>query len=92
MGQIAAAAGNPNTFAPDPSGFSGSEWATRFMGKGLQGLGKGLQNYQAQNDAMRQGGGGMMPSAPQQQPMVDPRYFLPQQSKGPNNLAFYGGS
>lgn len=90
MGQIAQAASNPNTFQPDPSGFNKSEWATRIGGMGLKGLGQGLQNYQQQNSAMRGGGGGMMPM-PSGQPMVDPRYFLPQQSTGPNNLAFYGG-
>lgn len=91
MGQIAQAATNPNTFAPDPSGFSGSEWATRIGGMGLKGLGQGLQNYGQQNAAMRQGGGGGMMPMQSGQPMVDPRYFLPQQSTGPNNLAFYGG-
>lgn len=46
MGQIGSAMTNPNTSAPDPSGFSGSEWAARFMGAGAKGLGQGLQNQQ----------------------------------------------
>lgn len=63
MGQVTSAFSNPNTFAADPSGFSGSEWGARFLGAGAKGLGQGLQNYQQQNAQMRQGGGGM-PSAP----------------------------
>lgn len=45
--------------APDPSGFSGSEWAARFIDGAGKGLGQGMQNYQQQNAMMRQGGGGM---------------------------------
>jgi hypothetical protein len=93
MGQIADAAQNPNTFAPQPSGFSGAEWATRLGGGALKGLGQGVNNYQQQNAAMRQGSGGGMAPMPQAQ-MVDPSYFAPMQQpqkRGPNNLNFYGG-
>jgi hypothetical protein len=85
MGQIAAAMKNPNTMAPDPSGFSGPEWGTRIAGKGLQGLGQGLQNYSQQNQQLRQPQGGMMPN-PSQGAMPAMPDFIP---KG-NNLAFYG--
>jgi len=81
MGQIGSAMGNPNTGAPDPSGFSGSEWATRFLGAGAKGLGQGLQNQQQQNSMMQN-----RPSAPTPIPMAQqPQVSLPTQgvSMGP---------
>lgn len=53
MGQVADAAGNPNTFAPDPSGFNGSEWATRFMGGAATGALNGLNQRQNQINSQR---------------------------------------
>ncbi len=89
MGQMAQALQNPNTYAPQPSGFNAQEWIARAGGMGLKGLGQGLQNYDQQNSAMRQPqGGGMMQPAQGAQP-VDASYFLPQQSRKPN--PFYGG-
>lgn len=51
MGQIGQAFSNPNTFAANPQGFNGGEWAARFMGAGAKGLAQGLQapRYSAQN-------------------------------------------
>src|ERR1041385_7195877 len=76
MGQIASSIGqagsslgsamsNANTFAPDPSGFNGSEWAARFMGGAAKGLGQGLQNQQQMKP---QGGQAPMPVPMTQQP------------------------
>lgn len=90
MGQLAQAAKNPNTYAPQPSGFNASEWATRFGAAGLKGLGQDLQNYDQQNANQRLNAaiGGTMQPAQGAQP-VDSSYFLPQQSRKPNSL-FYG--
>lgn len=89
MGQMAQAIQNPNTYAPQPSGFNADEWIARAGGMGLKGLGQGLQNYGQQNAQLRQTqGGGMMQPAQGAQP-VDSSYFLPQQSRKPNDL-FYG--
>ena len=90
MGQIGAAITNPNTFAPEPSGFSGAEWATRIGGMGLKGLGQGLQSYNQENAALRNRAGGGMIQPSQDAGPVDPSYFLPQQSRGSNNPYFYG--
>jgi hypothetical protein len=68
MGQIGSAMGNPNTFAPQPSGFSGSEWAARFMGAGAKGLGQGFQNMQQQQQAMRPNAGPQQPGPMQGAP------------------------
>lgn len=65
MGQVGQAFSNPNTFAAQPSGFSGSEWAARFLGAGAKGLGQGLQNQQGMNQQRRpmgQQAGGLQPS------------------------------
>lgn len=71
MSSLGQAFTNPNTFAPEPSGFSGSEWAARFLGAGAKGLGQGFQNMQQQNSQLRQGGGGMAPVPTSPQPPVD---------------------
>lgn len=69
MGQIGSAMSNPNTFAPDPSGFSGSEWAARLAGGAGKGLLQGASN-QAQMQRPQGGGGGFqVPMA--QQPQVN---------------------
>lgn len=78
MGQLGAAMSNPNTGAPDPSGFNGSEWAARFMGAGAKGLGQGMQNMGQQQP---QGGGAQMPIPMPQQPQVN----LPGMQGAPNN-------
>lgn len=49
---------NPNTFAPEPSGFSGTEWATRIGGMGLKGLGQGLNTYMQQKSQIQNRGAG----------------------------------
>lgn len=78
MGQIASSIGsagsslgsamtNANTFAPDPSGFNGSEWAARFMGGAAKGAGQGLQNQQQQKPQ----GQPAMPVPMAQQPQVN---------------------
>lgn len=68
MGQVGQALQNPNTFAPDPSQFNGSEWATRIGGSGLKGLLQGAGNYAQQNQGQRQNGSPMnfasVPSTP----------------------------
>lgn len=93
MGQVGDAMKNPVTFQQNPQGFSGSEWGARFLGKGLQGLGQGVQDYQQQNQALRGAGG-----APQINPMMtqQPNVQLPglnqPQRRGPNDLNFYGSS
>lgn len=61
MGQVAQALQNPNTFAPQPSGFNGAEWATRIGGSAMKGLGQGMQNYGQQQ---RPGGGNSYNAAP----------------------------
>ena len=71
MGQLGQAFQNPNTFAADPSGFNGSEWAARFMGGAAKGLGQGMQQMTQQNAALRQGGGGGMMPTQATQPSVD---------------------
>ena len=95
MGQTVSALGNPVTFQKDPQNFSGSEWAARFLGNGVKGLGQGMQNYQQQNQALRRGGAPMdfasVPSTP------TPMYSTENLPGGPtrNPLAkgvdFYGG-
>ena len=87
MGQIGSAITNPNTFAPQPSGFNGSEWAARFMGGAAKGLGQGLQN----NMQMRPQGGATTPIPMSAQPQVSLPTESPQlgQSRKPNSL-FYG--
>lgn len=90
MGQMAQALQNPNTYAPQPSGFNAQEWLARAGAMGVKGLGQGLQNYSQGQQAIQQrgGGGGTMMPAQGAQP-VDSSYFLPQQSIKPN--PFYGG-
>jgi len=83
MGQIGSAMSNPNTFAPDPSGFNKSEWTARFLGAGAKGLGQGMQNQLQANQGSR--GGGTSP-IPQAQPAT-----IMWPSFGKNNN-FYGGS
>ena len=88
MGQMASSIGsafkNPNTFAPSPSGFSGPEWIARLAG----GAGKGALQGLSQQGQPR-GDGGMAIQPTQVMP-VDPSYFQPQ-SRGRNDLNFYGG-
>lgn len=102
MGQIGQAFSNPNTFAAQPSGFNGSEWAARFAGTGAKGLGQGLQNQQQQNAAMRQGGGAApidpgSGAAPVDMNAFAPRNFTPGPGTGDmttntraRNPFFYG--
>lgn len=57
---------------------SGSEKGARIAGGALSGLGKGLQNYQQQNAAMRQGGGAapiQVTPNPQVATNFDPNYL-----------------
>jgi hypothetical protein len=63
---VGSAFGNAATFAPDPSGFSGSEWTARLLGGAGKGLMQGYGNMQQQNQQMRQGGGGAGPVQPAQ--------------------------
>jgi hypothetical protein len=70
MSDMGSAFKNPNTFDQDPSGFSGSEWAARFLGAGAKGLGQGFQNMQQQGQ-QRPMGGGASPIYMPQQPQVD---------------------
>ena len=93
MGQTAGNIFNPNVANPQQAQWGDldpSEKAARLIAGGTTGLAKGFQNYQNQNAAMRQGGGGMG-FAPVQTPTVDASYFQPQK-RGPNNLSFYGDS
>ena len=90
MGQIGSAMTNPNTFAAQPSGFSGAEWATRFMGAGAKGLGQGLQNNMQQR-SVGPGANSPMPMTPQQPPVEFPTQGVQMgQSKRANNPMFYG--
>ena len=86
MGQTISSLGqavtNPNTYAPDPSGFNGSEWAARFGGAAAKGLGQGMQNMQQQNAMRRQGGGGMAQVPPSPQPPVDLSATIMQNPQG----------
>ena len=68
MGQMASAMGNKTTFEPDPHGFSGSEWGARLLGKGMQGLGQGMQQMPPQRQGGGGGGGGAMNTAADQGP------------------------
>jgi hypothetical protein len=91
MGQLGQNLQNTNVTDPRqarPQDLSGNEMGARLIAQGTRGLAQGFQNYQGQNQMMRQGGGGMG-FAPQAQPQVDPSYFQPQR-RGPNNLNFYG--
>ncbi len=54
------------------------------------GIGAGMKNYGAQQQAIQGRGGAQMPQMGAQQP-VDPGYFQPQQ-RSRNDLNFYGGS
>lgn len=83
MGQIGSAMGNKNTFAPDPEGFSGSEWATRIGGGAAKGLMQGYSNMQGQNQQMRQGGGAPPVNvAPFMQPDASGNSLIPQGQTG----------
>ena len=66
-----------------------SQRGAAVMGGLGRGLGQGMQNYQQQNSAMRQPGGGGIGPTPGAQP-VDPNYFQPQSRKR-DDLSFYGG-
>lgn len=88
MGQVGSAMGNENTFAPDPSGFSGSEWAARIMGGAGKGLAQGYSNYQNQNQALRQGGGSQIQQPSYQGPVVQQQVYDP--TKREQNPYFYG--
>lgn len=90
MGQMASNLGNANVTNPQQAQWGdldSSEKGARLLAGTTGGLAKGFQNYQNQNQAMRQGGG-MGAIQPQGAQMVDPGYFQPK--KGPNNLSFYG--
>jgi len=95
MGQVAGNLGNPNITGPKDNqaqwgDLDSSEKGARLLAGTTGGLAKGFQNYQQQNQAMRQGGS-MGAMAPQQTaPSVDPAYFMPQSQRTKNNLSFYG--
>jgi len=87
MGQLGSAFGNKNTFAPDPQGFNGSEWAARLMGDAGKGLAQGYSNMQNQNAMMRQGGGPT--GTPNYNgPLVQQQIYDP--TKREQNPFFYG--
>ena len=71
MGQVGSAMGNPNTFAAEPSGFSGSEWAARLLGGATKGALQGYSNMQNQNSQMRNATQPPMPVPMPQQPQVN---------------------
>jgi hypothetical protein len=77
MGQFGSAMTNPNTSAPDPSGFNGSEWAARFAGGAGKGLLQGAANQSQMQRPQAGGSGFQVPMA--QQPQVN----LPQGNFGP---------
>lgn len=92
MGQVGAALGNKTTFEKDPQDFSGAEWGARAIGGAGQGLAKGFQNYQQQNQMMRQPTGGAPIQTPQQ-PQVDLSAAVgqnPMAPRRPQNPYFYG--
>lgn len=89
MGQIAGNMGNPNITDPQQARWGdldSQERAARVAAGTTTGLAKGFSNYQQQNQALRQGGGGGA-IVPQPTQMVDPNYFIPRKQ---NNLSFYG--
>jgi hypothetical protein len=99
MGQFGSALGSKGTYEPEPSGFSGSEWAARLTGMGARGLGQGMQNYMQQNQAIqnRGGGGGMMQPSMGQESQLFPSYMGQSQdalnqavNQRPRNQNFYG--
>jgi hypothetical protein len=100
MGSTMSNMQNPNITGPQQNraqwgDLDTSEKGARVLSGAGQGLAQGFQNYQNQNAAMRQGGGGGAMPQFAQAPIVDPSYFAPMQQpqkRGPNNLAFYGGS
>lgn len=92
MGQMAnSMGGGTNVADPGQSwgNMDSSQRGAQLLGGAAKGLGPGIQNYQQQNQALRQPQGGGMAPMPGAQP-VDPSYFQPQR-RGPNNLNFYGG-
>lgn len=92
MGQIGSAMTNPNTMAPDPSGFSGAEWGARLLGGATKGLLQGYSNMQNVNQMQRSAGGGAMaPAGYQQGPMIQPQIYDPTKRGLGTNANFYGG-
>lgn len=95
MGQLGAAFSNPNTFAPDPKGFNGSEVAARLMGGAGKGALQGFSDQQNSNRSMPGGGGFSVPMPQQPQvnlPGMDGSQWRPRlnnQGGGPN--PFFGG-
>lgn len=93
MGQMMSNLGNSNVTDPSqarPGDLDQSEKGARLIAGGTKGLAQGFSNYQQQNQAMRQGGGGGAMQVPGGAQPVDPSYFQPQR-RGPNDLNFYGG-
>jgi hypothetical protein len=93
MGQMLGNMGNPNVTNPQQAQWGDmdpSEKGARVLAGGTKGLAQGFSNYQQQNSALRQGGGGGAQIPMGGQPQVDPAYFQPQMRR-PNNLNFYGG-
>lgn len=90
MGQIAQAASNPNTYAPDPSGFNKSEWGVRLGAGAAKGLGQGMQNMQ-QQPRPQGAGGSPVPQAAQPQIQWPTFGQNPGMLPKGNNIAFYGG-
>lgn len=90
MGQLGQNLGNANVTDPRqarPQDLDPSEMGARMLAQGTRGLAQGFQNYQGQNQALRQGGGSMPVPMPQQ-----PNVQLPGMLPRGNNLNFYGGS
>lgn len=95
MGQVGSNLGNKNVVDPKQAQWGdldNSERGARLLGGAAQGLNRGMQAYNGQ----QQGGGGpqMDPMQFAQQPQVSPSMFLPQNpmtKKPSNNLSFYGG-
>lgn len=57
---------NPNVMDPSQAPWGdldAGEKSSRVIGGAAKGLGQGMQNYQQQNSAMRNPGGGQMPAA-----------------------------
>lgn len=99
MGQMGTNLGNPSITGLQQDraqwgDMDSSEKGASLLAGGIKGLAKGFSNYQQQNQAMRQGGGGPVQIPMAQQPNVQLPMGLPQQQRPirGNNLSFYGDS